>query len=493
MNRNRGVNLKRLSRTAKAIAMSGVLLTGCKMGPNYKQPAVSAPADFRFATTRTSDSLADLPWWEVFNDDALHHLIRTALSNNYDVRIAVTRIDQSNAIAAEAYSQLLPSVGYGAGVGDGKNEFVGSIVPTGAGQTRGSALVAVNAAWEIDLWGRIRRLNESAQAQLLATEYAKRGVMLTLVSSVAQDYFQLLELDAELQIAKDTTASFDQSLNLFATRLEGGVGNKLATARAEGALTATAAQIPELERQIAIQEDQINVLLGCNPGSVARGETLLQQSTPPDVPAGLPSSLLERRPDILQSEQLLRSANAQIGVAAANFFPQIGLTTLLGKASPDLKNFSSGSSNAWSIAANLAGPIYTGGALEAQYRQAKAAWEQAKLQYQQTALNAFLDVANALISREKFAETRAQLVRSVAAYQEAVRVAVERFNSGKANYYEVLEAQQQLFPEQNALAQAELNERLVIVQLYVALGGGWRLSDDEWSGPPTTAPAQKTP
>jgi outer membrane protein, multidrug efflux system len=492
MKRNHRVNLRSVSGAAKAIAITGVLLAGCKMGPNYKQVPVDAPADFRFATTRTTDSLADLPWWEVFNDPALQELIQTALKNNYDVRIAVTRIDQANAIVAEAYSQLLPSVGYTGGVSDGKNEFLGSPVPAGSESTRGAALVTLNAAWEIDLWGRIRRLNESARAQLLATEYAKRGVMLTLVSNVAQAYLQLLELDAELQIARDTTTSFDQSLKLFTNRLEGGVGNKLATARAEAALAATAAQIPELERQIAIQENQINVLLGCNPGPVTRGETLLQQSTPPDVPAGLPSSLLERRPDILQSEQLLRSANAQIGVAAANFFPQIGLTTFLGKVSPDLKNFTAGSTNAWAIAANLAGPIYSGGALEAQYLQAKAAWEQAKLQYQQTALNAFLEVANALISREKFAESRTQLVRSVAAYQEAVQVALERFNVGKANYYEVLEAQQQLFPAQNALAQTELNQRLVIIQLYDSLGGGWRLSDEQWSGP-TTAPAAKTP
>ena len=215
------------------------------------------------------------------------------------------------------------------------------------------------------------------------------------------------------------------------------------------------------------------------------------QPVPLEVPAGLPSSLLERRPDILASEQLLRSANAQIGVAAANFFPQIGLTTFLGKASTDLKTFTDGSSNAWSIAANLAGPIYTGGALRAEYRQAKAAYEQARLEYEQTVLNAFLEVANALISREEFADSRIQLARAVAAYQEAVTISMERFTAGKANYFEVLEAQQQLFPAQNALAQIELDQRLVIIQLYNALGGGWQLTDEQFNGQPTTAPAEK--
>ena len=246
---------------ARTIVILGILFTGCRMGPDYKQPPVDAPTAFRFATTQTSESLADLPWWAVFDDDALQDLIRNALKNNYDVRIAVTRIEQADAISAEAYSQFLPSVGYGGAVSRGKNEFAGSVVPNG-NPTGNAAVATLNAAWEIDLWGRVRRLNESAQAQLLATEDAKRGVMLTLVSNVAQAYFELLELDLELQIATDTTASFDQSLKLFTNRLEGGVGNKLATSRAQAALASTAAQIPELRRQIAIKENQINVLLG---------------------------------------------------------------------------------------------------------------------------------------------------------------------------------------------------------------------------------------
>jgi multidrug efflux system outer membrane protein len=267
-------------------------------------------------------------------------------------------------------------------------------------------------------------------------------------------------------------------------RLQGGVASNLETSRAEAALSATAAQIPELERRIGIKENQIRILLGQNPAPVKRGADLLEQEMPTEIPAGLPSDLLERRPDIRQAEQILRSANAQVGVADANFFPQIGLTTFLGKVSSDLSAFTSGASNAWSIGANLTGPIFQGGALRAEKAQAVAVWEEARLRYEQTALNAFGEVSEVLISREKFGESQVQWELSVRAYEESVKVATQRYVAGKASYYEVLEAQQQLFPAQNALAQALLNQRLAIVQLYKALGGGWQLVDSDWVGPP---------
>jgi multidrug efflux system outer membrane protein len=294
------------------------------------------------------------------------------------------------------------------------------------------------------------------------------------VADVATAYFELLELDEELAIARGNANSFAGSLKLFQERLGGGVASKLETDSAEAALASAAANIPELERLIALKENQISILLGRNPGTVTRGAALLEQALPPEVPAGLPSALLERRPDVRQAEQLLRSANAQVGVAKADFFPQFNLTAFLGRVSPDLSGMTAGTWNAWSFGGNLVGPIFQGGLLRAQYRQAQAVWEQAKLQYQQTALNALQEVSNALVSRQKYEEIRQQQARAVTANREAFRVATERFLAGRASYYEVLTAEQQIFPAETALARTELNQLLAVVQLYEALGGGWQ-------------------
>jgi outer membrane protein, multidrug efflux system len=463
-----------------ALLSATLILSGCAVGPNYVRPKVNVPTDFRGAEGAAQQaSYADLPWWEVFKDDHLKSLIDTALANNYDLAIAVSRVEQARQLAAVARSQYLPFVNYSVGASDGKNEFLGSVAP-GSSTTKGAFLAAGSVAWEADIWGRIRRLNESALAQYLSTEEARRGVMLTLTSNVAQAYFQLLGLELQLQIAKDTTASFTDTLKLFTQRYEGGVASKLDTSRAEAAQTAAAAAIPEYERQVALQENVISVLLGSNPESILHTAKLLDEIVPPDIPVGLPSVLLERRPDVLAAEQQVRAANAQVGVAIANFFPQIGLTTLLGQASTPLSQITAGSANVWSIAGNFVGPIYTGGALTAQKRQAVAAWQQAKLQYEETALNAFTDVSNALISRQKFEAIRIEQMRSVAAYEQAVTVSLQRYSAGRASYFEVLDAQLQLYPEQNALAQTELNRRVVVVQLYLALGGGWNLTDSDW-------------
>jgi multidrug efflux system outer membrane protein len=465
-----------------AVVWATLLLSGCAVGPNYVRPKVNAPADFRGAEGATQQaSFADLPWWEAFKDEQLKTLIATALANNYDLAVAVSRVEQARQLANVTRAQYFPSVGYSVGASNGKNEFLGSVIP-GSGTTKGSFLAFGSAAWEADIWGRIRRLNESARAQYLSTEEARRGVMLTLTSDVAQAYFELLGLELQLQIAKDTTDSFTDTLKLFTQRYEGGVASKLDTSRAEAAQAASAATIPEFERQIALKENQISVLLGANPESIVHSAKLLDEVVPPDIPIGLPSALLERRPDVLAAEQQVRAANAQVGVAIANFFPQFGLTALVGQASTPLSQLTAGAANVWSIAGNFAGPIYEGGALRAQKRQAVAAWQQFKLQYEQTALNAFTDVSNALISRQKFEAIRAEQIRSVAAYQESVTVSLQRYNAGKASYFEVLDAQLQLYPEQNALAQTELNRRVIFVQLYLALGGGWNLKDPDWVG-----------
>ena len=332
------------------VAASLALIAGCAVGPDYKRPAVNAPTDFRGQSNAATNSFADLPWWQVFDDENLQNLIRRALTNNYDLRIAMSRVEQERAIVAEARSGFFPQVNYAALAGAGKNVGPnGSLSPTGTtGRFFGGD---VNASWEMDLWGRVRRLTESARAQYLASDEARHDVMCSLIAEVAQDYFQLLALDRELQIAKDATNSFGGSLKIFEQRLEGGVASKLETSSAQALLESAAATIPQLEQQAEQQENQLSVLLGENPGPIVRIHSNFDAQLPPDVPAGLPSSLLERRPDIREAEQDLRSANAQVGVADANFFPQLSLTALLGRASTDLSGLSGGAANAWSVGA----------------------------------------------------------------------------------------------------------------------------------------------
>ena len=453
-------------------------LAGCAVGPNYRRPAISAPPEFKDSSDPAStNSLADLPWWQIFNDAALTNLIHIALTNNYDLRIAAARVEESRALAVEARSQFFPQAGYDLNAYRGKNAGGGGANVQGGGATTSSFEAALNASWEIDLWGRIRRLNEAARAQFLASEEGRRGVQLSLLAEVAQDYFQLLELDAELEIARSTTNSYGESLALFNQRLAGGVGNTLETDRAEGALAAVAATVPDLEQRIRLQENQIKVLLGQSSGDIPRGAVLTAQTAPPSVPAGLPSALLERRPDLRQAEQHLHSVCAQVGVAVGDFFPKIGLTALFGGVSPELSTLTAPGSRLWSAGVDASGPLFQAGLLYGQYRQARAVLDEAGLEYEQTALTAFHEVSSQLFTRLRYQEAQVQQARAVKAYQDAVRVATERYRAGHANYFEVLDAQQQLFPEQNALAQTQLSQLLIIVKLYKSLGGGWNQPD----------------
>ncbi|HEY3855579.1 MAG TPA: efflux transporter outer membrane subunit [Verrucomicrobiae bacterium] len=448
-----------------------LLLAGCAVGPTYKRPAVNSPTTFRNAGSDTN-SLGDLPWWQLFQDPVLKNLIQTSLTNNYDLRIAAARIEQSREILVQTRSAYYPQVGYELGVGGGKNVSGGLPSPTGKGAGK-EYFGALDASWEIDLWGRVRRLSESARAQYFATEEARRDVTVSLVSGVAQSYFQILALDDELVIAKNATNSFAESLRIFDERLRGGVASKLETSAAEAALDSAAATIPELRRQIVAQEDSLSVLLGFNPGPISRDTNAFNQTTLPDIPPGLPSSLMERRPDVRQAEQLMISANAQIGVAKANFYPQLSLSGLFGRVSPELSMLTGGGANAWEAAAEVVGPIFQGGQLRAQVREARAVWDETRLSYQSTILRAFQEVADALTSREELSRERDFQSRAVAAYEEAVKVANQRYRGGQASYYELLQEQQLLFPAQNTLAQVHLNQLLATVQLYKALGGGW--------------------
>ncbi len=333
------------------------LVSGCMVGPKYKRPPLNVPEGFRGGEQTETNSFADLPWWQVFHDEALQNLVHAALTNNLDLRIAVSRVEQARQLAAEARADLFPQIGYSGVAAAGKNVGVNN-TPSPTGTTGKVFGGDVNATWEIDLWGRIRRLTESARAQYFASREARRDVTISLIAQVAQDYFQLLALDRELAIARDTTNSFGQSLKIFTERLQGGVVSKLETSSAEALMDSAAATIPELEQQIAIQENLISVLLGENPGPILRGSPTLDGQVPPEVPGGLPSQLLERRPDIREAEQQLRSANALVGVAQADFLPQLSLSGLLGRVSPEVSVFTGGGATAWSAAASLTGPDF---------------------------------------------------------------------------------------------------------------------------------------
>ena len=468
----------------RRIVAAGLVLalsSACAVGPNYVRPSVTSPDDHRgHVDTPEATSIADLPWWEVFDDEVLQQLILESLTANYDLASAVARVEQARAQVGVAQSPFYPQVGYQTSTGrQHQPQFRGT-----PSDTFNLFYGAFSLAWEIDVWGRIRRSNEAAQQALLATEEFRRGVLLSLVTGVAEAYLTLLELDRELEIAHETTQSFQETLDLFTRRYEGGVGDKLQVARAEAALASTQASIPDLERLIVIQENALCVLLGRNPGPIPRGTPFAERPGPPATPPGLPSALLERRPDVLQAEHTIASANAQVGVAVANFFPQIGLTALYGGQSTELKDIVKENFSIWNIAGNAAGPLFQGFALLEQYRGQVAGWEETKAQYEQTVITAFAEVSNALTSQTKLAEVVAAQARSVRAYQDSVRLSLLRYNSGLAGYFEVLDAQQQLYPAEIALARAQLDELLTVVTLYRALGGGWQLPDDQWTQKP---------
>jgi multidrug efflux system outer membrane protein len=426
--------------------------------------------------------MADMAWWNLFRDPVLDSLVRTALTNGYDARIAAARVEQSRAAASEAHGLLFPGVGYSGNADRGQNALLGNAYTTGNGSTQDGFDGYLGAAWELDLWGRVRRMDESARDQYLASEEGRRGVVLSLVGNVASAYYDLLELDEEKAIAESSTASFRESLRLFNRQLEGGVVSRLDTESAEAALETSAARIPAIELEIIAKQDQIRILIGEPPGDVSRGAKLSDQSLPPDVPAGLPSDLLERRPDVRQAEYAAMAANANIGVTIGGFLPRIGLSAILGGVSPQLSQVTTHRAELWSAGANVSGPLFQGGSLHGQYDFAKAAWEQARLQYEVTALSAFSDVTNALASRGKLQDIRASQEKAVAAYTNAVSLATERYKAGRANYFEVIQEQLLLFPAQVALAQTKRDQFKAAVQLYEALGGGWSLPIGEWAG-----------
>jgi multidrug efflux system outer membrane protein len=473
-----------MKRLATLVTLSS-LLAGCAVGPNYKQPDVPVPDGYRDVQgpPAPGDSLANQPWWEIFGDKTLQSLINEALVKGYDIRLAAARVEEARAQAGIAKSEFWPQIGYGGGVSRGLTSQY--VVP---GSTTVNRITAnVNAGWEIDLWGRVRRLNEAAKARYLATEEARRGVFLSLVSDVAQTYFALRELDAELAIAKNTVDAFQETANLYERKLEGGAASALQTSYANAALEQVAAQVPDIERRIEATENQLNLLLGRNPQVIPRGISLPEQPLPPEVPPGLPSDLLQRRPDVREAEQQLIAANADVGVAVANFFPTISLTGFFGGISPSVSDlFSNGKT--WSIAAGLVGPLFQGGRLRSEHEAAVARWEQAKVAYERAVTNAFADTTTVLYARGKFLATVAGLERTVGQYREMVRLANVRYTSGLSSYFEVLYAMQQLYPAEVALARVRLDVLNDYVDIYKALGGGWN-QPEQPAGSASTAPA----
>ena len=458
-----------------ALSLIMLLASGCAVGPNYKRPSVTVPGTYRGAipqeaTQPAAESIGDQKWWEVFQDPQLQDLIHTALQQNYDVRIAATRILQAQAQVGITRADQLPTISGGV---EAVNQRSARSKFFPAFETS-SNQVDLSLAWELDFWGKYRRATESARANLLATQWARQAVISTLVSDVAAAYFQLRELDLELEISRRTLASRRDSLQLTQTLASGGATSMLDVRQAEQLVFTAAETIPDLERRIEQQENFLSILLGNNPGPITRGTKLTEQPHAPEIPAGLPSSLLERRPDIRQAEAQLIAANAQIGVAKAAYFPQITLTASGGYQSSALTSLFTGPAGLWSFAGSLVQPIFTGGRIRSNVKFTEARQQEAALVYQQAIQQAFRGVSDALVEYRKDREFREQQEQLTFSVQDAARLSGTRYRGGATSYLEVLTNETNYFDAELGLAQAQLNELLGLVRIYRNLGGGWQ-------------------
>jgi outer membrane protein, multidrug efflux system len=461
-----------------------LILAGCNLGPKYKHPVFQPPTGFYTEEQSRQISLADEAWWDLFKDPVLQSLIREALQNNYDLQLAVAQVEQQKALLGVTRSQFYPQVAYDGNISGQQSLFIPN-------HTYYS--YSFTSFWEIDLFGRIRRMTDAQRAVYFASEEARRDVRLMIMAQVAQGYFQLRALDEQLEISRRTVKSFQDTLDIFQHRLEGGYASGLETARAQAALSNVAATIPQIQSQIVAQENALDLLLGRNPGPIARGAALVDQYDPPDVPAGLPATLLERRPDLREAEQNLIAANANVGVAKANFFPTISLSGLFGGLSPQLSELT-GAGKAWTVAGDFAGPIFTGGRLKNQYRAALAQRDQSKISFEKSVTQAFGEVSTSLSVHQELAKAYKEQLVSVEAYRESVRLSTLRYDSGLASYLDVIDAQIQMYPAETASVNYDLGRKLALVSLYQALGGGWSLNDAQWSGTTTsTTPSKATP
>lgn len=471
--------------------LPALLLAGCVLGPDYVRPTVDAPDRYRFDTPPAvggpTSTLADVPaWWRRFGDAQLDALVDEALHANRDLGIASARVDEFAARVSAVRADALPALGYGAAAGRQRNPGVG---------TAGNYAGLLSASWELDLWGRLHREREAARADLMATEQARRGVALTLVAAVVTGYITLLDLDRRLDIARSTLAGRGDNMAVFQLRLEGGAVSELEMLQVTAEYESAAAAIPELEQALATQEHALSVLVGRNPGPIARADTL-QALQSPSIPPGLPSDLLMRRPDILQAEQQLVAANAGIGVARTLYFPSLALTGDAGSASRELDALFTGPARTWSFVGQLFGPIFAGGGIDAANRQAEARNQQALLAYQGAIQSAFRDVDDALAAIQANTTLVASLERRVSALGRAVGLAVERYDNGYSDYLEVLDTERGLFSAELALSSARGNRYRAMVALYQALGGDWMAATARTpvvaSGTPPTPPHAST-
>jgi multidrug efflux system outer membrane protein len=453
----------------------GLLLTGCAVGPDYSRPVITTPEVYRGADPNRSAAaspqwLGNQKWWDVFQDPVLQQLIRTALQQNYDVRIAASRVLQAQAQLGITRADQFPTVSAGSqGFGE-YNPQTSSIIPA---YTVKAGELDLSVVWNLDFWGKYRRQTESARANLLGSQWGQRAVLASVVSNVATAYFTLRELDLALQVSQQTLTARQNSLQLTNVLAKNGSASALDVRQSEELVYTAAETIPDLERQISVQENMLSILLGDNPGPIRRGRPLTEQPDPPGVPVGLPSELLERRPDIREAEETLVAANAEIGVAKAAFFPSISLTGLAGFESNALNNFFSRSQRIWSEAASLTQPVFAGGAIRSGMRLAEAQEQQMLLTYRQTIMNAFQEVSNSLVAYQKGREFREQQELLTAAAEDTDRLSKILYQHGGVGYLQVLTSENNAFAAELNLAQAQLNERLALVQLYIALGGGW--------------------
>ena len=455
------------------------LLAGCMVGPNYKRPLVSVPTDYRNAMPAQAaptpaavpSSLGNENWWQVYQDRVLVQLIHTALEQNYNVRIAATNVLEAQAQLGITHSNQFPTASVGADAFSQQNAKVTSLFPSyevNAGE------LDLSVIWNLDFWGKYRRETEAARAQLLASEYGQRAVISSLVANVATAYFQLRALDSQLDISKRTLTDRQQSLHLTQVLATHGSASDLDVSQSEQLVYTAAETIPDLERQIAQQEDLLSILLGENPGPIPRGRPLIQQPLPEAVPAGLPSGLLERRPDIRQAEENVVAANAEIGVAKASFFPSFSLTGTGGLESNALNRFIHAPSETWDGVLSVSQPVFQAGALRSGLRLSRAQWQESVLSYQQTVQTALQQVSDALIGCQKYRDYRAQQELLTLAAQRSDQLSMLLYQHGGASYLQVLTNDTNYFSAELNLVNAQLNERLALVQLYQALGGGWQ-------------------
>jgi multidrug efflux system outer membrane protein len=467
-----------------ALALVAALAGGCAVGPNYSRPELPTPPAHRFFEgEEQAQSIADTPWWDVVKDPQLQAFVREAIANNLDLRTATARVAEARAQYGIARSFLFPQVGVSAGYDAQQASRLSE--PTQAlpyKKTYQNYSAGFPVSWEIDLFGRIRREKEAAFAAYLATEEGRRAALITLVADVASTYLFLRELDLELEVARRTVATNEETVRFYETRLKGGVSNRLEVDTATANRARTATIVPQLEQQIAVAENALCLLLGRPPGPIQRGEALTDQHVPPGVPAGLPAALLERRPVVLAAEEQLVASNANVGAAKALFFPTISITGILGTVSSEFSNLLKADANVWQVSPSLFAPIFQGGRIRRNYDAAKARYEQALAQYQKAALNSYREVANALVSVKKLGEARLELEDGVDALRDAAALARSRYDTGLANYLEILNADQQLFDQELQLAQTRGEEIRAFVELYRALGGGWQPE-------PVTAPS----